>query len=295
MKGIILAGGHGTRLYPLTRAVSKQLLPVYNKPMILYPLSVLMLAGIRDVLLISTPQDLPLFRRFLGDGSQWGLSMHYVEQRQPKGLAEAFLLDKRFIADEPVCLILGDNIFYGEGLRTTLTTAANLTDGAMIFGYPVKDPQRYGVVQFDAAGKAISIEEKPKKPKSHFAVPGLYFYDDQVVNIAENLKPSPRGELEITDVNRVYMSQGKLRVQVWGRGVAWLDAGTHESLLQAQVFVQAIEERQGMMISCPEEIAWRMGFINDAQLQKLADELASNSYGQYLLHLLSDKHVEPWV
>ena len=298
MKGIILAGGHGTRLYPLTRAVSKQLLPVYNKPMVLYPLSVLMLAGIREVMLISTPTDLPLFKRLLGSGAQWGMSFHYVEQPAPAGLAQAFLLDKGFIGKDPVCLILGDNIFYGSGLRNTVKTAAELEHGACIFGYPVKDPERYGVVEFDKTGKAISLEEKPAKPKSHFAVPGLYFYDNDVVDIATNLKPSPRGELEITDVNKAYLQRGDLMVQVWGRGLAWLDAGTHESLLQASTFVQTIEDRQGTMISCPEEIAWRMGFIDDKQLEKLANEMKNNSYGQYLFDLLKDGGNAPgnvWV
>ncbi len=295
MKGIILAGGHGTRLYPITKGVSKQLLPVYNKPMIYYPLSVLMLAGIREVLVISTPTDLPLFRRLLGDGADWGMRFEYVEQPEPKGLAQAFLLDKAFIGNDPVCLILGDNILYGSGLRTTLKSAVGLTRGATIFGYPVRDPERYGVVEFDAAGKVVSIEEKPEKPKSHFAVPGLYFYDNQVVHIAENLAPSPRGELEITDLNRIYMQRNELHVQVWGRGLAWLDAGTHESLLQAGTFVEAIEERQGKMISCPEEIAWRMGFIDDDQLQALAKPMMSNGYGQYLMRLLSDRLIEPWA
>ena len=288
MKGIILAGGHGTRLYPLTRAVSKQLLPVYNKPMVLYPLSVLMLAGVREVMLISTPNDLPLFKRLLGTGAQWGMHFHYVEQPAPQGLAQAFVLDKPFIGKDPVCLILGDNIFDGSGLRNTVKTAAELQHGACIFGYPVKDPERYGVVEFDKTGKAISLEEKPDKPRSHFAVPGLYFYDNEVVDIATNLKPSPRGELEITDVNKVYLDRGDLMVQVWGRGLAWLDAGTHESLLQASTFVQTIEDRQGTMISCPEEIARRMGFINDKQLEKLANEMKNNSYGQYLFDLLKD-------
>jgi glucose-1-phosphate thymidylyltransferase len=294
MKGIILAGGMGTRLYPLTRAVSKQLLPVYNKPMVLYPLSVLMLAGVREILVISTPIDLPLFRRLLGDGSQWGLSFSYVEQPEPKGLAQAFLLDKKFISNQPVALILGDNIIHGASLGDQLREAAGLTEGAVIFGYPVRDPERYGVVEFDPQGRVLSLEEKPAKPKSHFAVPGLYFYDKNVVTMAENLRPSPRGELEITDLNREYLKLGKLRVQVWGRGVAWLDAGTHESLLQAQVFVQAIEERQGMMIACPEEIAYRMGYIDAARLEQLANQMKSNSYGEYLLRLLREEKPELW-
>ena len=288
MKGIILAGGHGTRLYPLTLAVSKQLLPVYNKPMIYYPLSVLMLAGIREVLIISTPTDLPGFRRLLGDGTKWGMDFSYVEQPEPKGLAQAFLLDKSFTADAPCCLILGDNIFYGTGLSRQVKAAAQVTDGATIFGYPVKDPERYGVVEFDENNKVVSLEEKPEEPKSHYAVPGLYFYDKNVTAIAESIKPSARGELEITDVNRTYMEQGKLNVQLWSRGTAWLDAGTHESLLQAGNFVETIEQRQGMMISCPEEIAWKMGFIDDAQLEKCAETMKSNDYGKYLYSILSD-------
>ena len=295
MKGIILAGGHGTRLYPLTQAISKQLLPVYNKPMIYYPLSTLMLAGIKEVLIISTPHDLPHFKHLLKDGSQFGMKFSYVEQPSPAGLAQAFLLDKGFTKDQPCCLCLGDNIFYGAGLRKTLQAAAKLTEGATVFGYPVKDPERYGVVEFDADNKAISLEEKPDQPKSHFAVPGLYFYDQQVTEMAENLKPSPRGELEITDLNRIYMERGELNVQLWSRGMAWLDAGTHESLLQAGTFVEAIEERQGMMIGCPEEIAWKMGFIDAAKLEEHAETMKSNGYGQYLKQLLADKHVEPWM
>lgn len=295
MKGIILAGGHGTRLNPLTLAISKQLLPVYNKPMIYYPLSVLMLAGIREVLIISTPHDLPHFKRLLGDGACWGMEFSYVEQPEPKGLAQAFLLDKGFVNSEPCCLILGDNIFHGSGLRQQVMDAANVTDGATVFGYPVRDPERYGVVEFDDAGKVISLEEKPEKPKSHFAVPGLYFYDKEVTAIAEDLEPSPRGELEITDLNRVYMDRGKLNVKLWSRGTAWLDAGTHESLLQAGTFVEAIEQRQGMMIGCPDEIAWRMKFIDDDQLAERAEMMKNNGYGQYLRGILDDDHVEPWL
>ncbi len=289
MKGIILAGGHGTRLYPLTRAMSKQLLPVYDKPMIYYPLSMLMLAGIREVLIISTPEALPLFRDLLGTGEAWGMEFRYVVQDAPRGLAEAFLLDRDFIDNEPTCLILGDNIFYGHGLPGQLRQAAQLRDGALIFAYPVRDPERYGVVEFDESGKAISIEEKPAAPRSNFAVPGLYFYDSRVSEIAANLKPSPRGELEITDLNRVYMERGALRVEQLGRGTAWLDAGTHESLLQASMFVQALQDRQGMTISCPEEIAWRMGFIDDAQLAALAEPMRQNQYGQALLYALEQK------
>ncbi len=289
MKGIILAGGHGTRLYPLTLGISKQILPVYDKPMIYYPLSMLMLAGIRDILIISTPEALPSFCALLGDGSQWGLKFSYVEQSEPRGLAEAFLLQPEFIEDQPVCLILGDNIFFGHGLPSRLQKAAQLQDGAVVFAYPVRDPERYGVVEFDAEGRALSIEEKPKQPRSHFAVPGLYFYDRQVGEIARNLKPSARGELEITDLNQVYLERGQLRVDVIGRGVAWLDAGTHESLLQASNFVQAVEERQGMMISCPEEIAYRRGYIGKEDLRRQAERYRSNQYGQYLMRLLQDE------
>lgn len=286
MKGIILAGGRGTRLDPLTQAVSKQLLPVYDKPMIYYPLSMLMLAGIRDILVISTPEDLPAFQRLLGGGSKWGLHFSYAVQNEPRGLADAFLVGREFIGESPVCLILGDNIFFGTGLAGQLRNSALLEDGALIFAYPVRDPQRYGVIEFDHKGQAISIEEKPQKPRSNYAVPGLYFYDNKVISFAENLTPSTRGELEITDLNRKYLERGELKVAPIGRGVAWLDAGTHESLLQAANFVQAVEERQGMMISCPEEIAYRMGFINREQVRILAQQINTNRYGEYLLYLV---------
>jgi glucose-1-phosphate thymidylyltransferase len=289
MKGIILAGGSGTRLFPLTIGVSKQLLPVYDKPMIYYPLSMLMLAGIRQILVISSPDALPIFMRLLGDGAKWGLEFSYAEQAEPRGLADAFLVGRAFIGDEPVALILGDNIFFGHGLPRQLRAAAQLESGALIFAYPVKDPQRYGVVDFDETGKALSIEEKPVKPKSHYAVPGLYFYDNEVVNIAENLQPSPRGELEITDVNRTYLQRGQLQVDVFGRGVAWLDAGTHESLLQAASFVHAVEDRQGLMISCPEEISYRLGYISGDELLALGETMDSNQYGQYLVNLVADE------
>lgn len=288
MKGIILAGGKGTRLYPLTQSVSKQLLPVYDKPMIYYPLSMLMLAGIREILIISTPEDLPGFERLLGDGNKWGIKFHYAEQAEPRGIAEAFVIGKEFIQKEPVCLILGDNIFYGNSLPDIMRSAARLTAGAVIFGYAVSNPSRYGVVEFDANYRALSIEEKPIQPKSKYAVPGIYFYDNKVVEYAENLKPSKRGELEITDLNQIYLRAGTLQVEVLGRGVAWLDAGTHESLLQASSFVQVVEDRQGLMIACPEEIAFRQGFINKNELKALADFYSSNHYGEYLLGLLDN-------
>ncbi len=289
MKGIILAGGKGTRLYPITMVVSKQLLPVYDKPMIYYPLSMLMLAGIKEILVISSPEDLPQYKRLLGSGDQWGLSFDYVEQTEPRGLADAFLVGADFVQNEPACLILGDNIFFGTGLPAQLRTASQLTEGAVIFAYPVRDPERYGVVEFDETGKAISLEEKPTKPKSNYAVPGLYFYDEQVTELVKTQLPSARGELEITDLNRAYMEMGKLQVQELGRGVAWLDAGTHESLLQASSFIQAVEERQGIMISSPDEIAFRMNFIDQAQLADLADMYQGNDYGQYLQELVRKK------
>jgi glucose-1-phosphate thymidylyltransferase len=288
VKGIILAGGRGTRLYPLTMGVSKQMLPVYDKPMVYYPLSMLMLAGIQEILVISTPEALPAFRALLGDGYKWGLKFCYAEQAEPRGLADAFLVDPSFVGEDTVCLILGDNIFFGTGLPTKLRQAATLIEGALIFAYPVRDPQRYGVVEFNEQGQALSIEEKPQKPRSHFAIPGLYFYDNQVTELAANLKPSARGELEITDLNRIYLERKQLQVDVMGRGIAWLDAGTHESLLQAANFVQAVEDRQGMMISCPEEIAYRMGYINQQQLRQLALNFKQNGYGDYLLRLAED-------
>lgn len=288
MKGIILAGGSGSRLFPITRGVSKQLLPVYDKPMIYYPLSVLMLAGIREILVISTPQDLPAFKRILKDGTQLGLTLSYQEQPRPEGLAQAFIIGEKFIGSDTVCLILGDNIFYGPNLTKILARAVQLDKGGLILGYMVKDPERYGVVNFDSSGQVVGIEEKPQKPKSNYAVPGLYFYDNDVTEIAKGLKPSQRGELEITDVNLTYLRRGDLKVELLGRGYAWLDTGTHEALQQAASYVQAIQERQGLKIACIEEIAFRQGYITKEQLQNLAADLTQNDYGQYLMEITND-------
>lgn len=288
-KGIILAGGSGTRLYPATKAVSKQLLPVYDKPMVYYPLSTLMLADIRDILLISTPQDTPRFEQLLGDGSQWGINIQYAVQPSPDGLAQAFIIGREFVGNSPSALVLGDNIFYGHNLSLQLKNAQAMRTGSTVFAYHVDDPERYGVVEFDSHGMAVSLEEKPLLPKSNYAVTGLYFYDNQVVDIAANLQPSPRGELEITDINKYYLAQGQLNVEVMGRGHAWLDTGTHESLLEASIFIETIEKRQGLKIACPEEIAYRMSYIGKAEMERFADLYGKNSYGKYLRQLLNEK------
>ena len=288
-KGIILAGGSGTRLHPVTQAVSKQLMPIYDKPMIYYPLSALMLAGLRDILIISTPQDTPRFQELLGDGAKWGMNLQYAVQPSPDGLAQAFIIGRNFIGDDHAALVLGDNVFYGHELQQLLQSAHARREGATVFAYPVSDPERYGVVEFDASGRAVSLEEKPKEPRSRYAVTGIYFYDNDVIEIAKNLKPSPRGELEITDLNRVYLERGRMSVELMGRGMAWLDTGTHDSLLEAAQFVQTIERRQGLKVCCPEEIAYRQGFIDAAQVERLAAPLAKSGYGKYLKDMLKEQ------